>query len=328
MYIFLARNNIQAGPYTLEQVNQMLADGQVALDDLMWHEGMDNWQAVGEMTHGQLQYQPAFQIEPTAQAVADDEDYIINNTPTNADDSANQSEKTNSGSSSIWDKYAVNNPHKQDKNNKAKTVLVKLGKQPPSTDISHAKKQLDLASVGSRIVAKLVDLFLLFLPTMILFASISSSPEFAKILKLAETGISPMQYSQQMNDLLANAIPQHLMLITNLVFWGVVFLQGFLLARRGQTLGKMLMRIRVLDIKSNAIPSIGVIVFLRASLFVVAMLLMTLGLALVALLLIGVDFIMMMSNADRQSLHDKLAKTYVVRADDTQTTPLELKPDA
>ncbi|MFP6812573.1 MAG: RDD family protein, partial [Moraxella sp.] len=27
MHIFLARNNVQAGPYTLEQLNQMLATG-------------------------------------------------------------------------------------------------------------------------------------------------------------------------------------------------------------------------------------------------------------------------------------------------------------
>lgn len=34
MHIFLARNGVQAGPYTLEQLNQMLATGQVLLTDL------------------------------------------------------------------------------------------------------------------------------------------------------------------------------------------------------------------------------------------------------------------------------------------------------
>ncbi len=35
MQIFLARNNVQAGPYNLEQLNIMLASGEVLLDDLM-----------------------------------------------------------------------------------------------------------------------------------------------------------------------------------------------------------------------------------------------------------------------------------------------------
>lgn len=58
MQIYLARNNEQAGPYTLEQVNHMLAAGQVVLTDLAWHEGMDNWQPMSQLTGGQLQYQP------------------------------------------------------------------------------------------------------------------------------------------------------------------------------------------------------------------------------------------------------------------------------
>lgn len=58
MQIYLARNNEQAGPYTLEQVNHMLAAGQVVLTDLAWHEGMDNWQPVSQLTGGQLHYSP------------------------------------------------------------------------------------------------------------------------------------------------------------------------------------------------------------------------------------------------------------------------------
>lgn len=58
MQIYLARNNQQAGPYTLEQLNQMLASQQVLLTDLAWHEGMTEWKALGELTQGKLVYQP------------------------------------------------------------------------------------------------------------------------------------------------------------------------------------------------------------------------------------------------------------------------------
>lgn len=58
MQIYLARNNQQAGPYTLEQLNQMLTSQQVLLTDLVWHEGMTEWKALGELTQGKLVYQP------------------------------------------------------------------------------------------------------------------------------------------------------------------------------------------------------------------------------------------------------------------------------
>ena len=58
MQIYLARNNQQAGPYSLEQVNQMLASQQVLLTDLAWHEGMTEWITLGELTQGILVYEP------------------------------------------------------------------------------------------------------------------------------------------------------------------------------------------------------------------------------------------------------------------------------
>lgn len=67
MQIYLARNNVQAGPYTLEQLNQMLASGQVALDDLIWHKGMSEWRTVGDVTQGQAFYQPALPDTSAAQ---------------------------------------------------------------------------------------------------------------------------------------------------------------------------------------------------------------------------------------------------------------------
>ena len=61
MQIYLARNNQQAGPYTLEQLNAMLASNEVLLTDLMWHDGMDKWQSVGQMTGNQLAHDNASQ---------------------------------------------------------------------------------------------------------------------------------------------------------------------------------------------------------------------------------------------------------------------------
>ncbi len=64
MQIYLARNNQQAGPYTLEQLNQMLASQQVLLTDLAWHQGMTEWKALGELTQGKFVYEPVGYIPP------------------------------------------------------------------------------------------------------------------------------------------------------------------------------------------------------------------------------------------------------------------------
>ena len=66
MKIYLARNNVQAGPYSLDELNTMLSSGEVLLDDLMWHSGMSGWVQVGQMTGGRTFYVPASpQTPPT-----------------------------------------------------------------------------------------------------------------------------------------------------------------------------------------------------------------------------------------------------------------------
>lgn len=316
MHIFLARNNVQAGPYSLEQLNQMFATGQILLTDLMWHEGMDNWQPVGDMTGGQFFYQPKVISSDVATMPANDEpDYIINNRPSQqvntVDTASSESDKE-----SVWDRYSANNPYQ---GGDKKTVNVKKATG-RGFDVSHAQKQLDLASIGSRIVAKLIDFGLMLLASLPLFLALYNSPSFSKLKQWAEAGQTTLTSAQQME--LLSVVPTHILLLTNLLVWGLLLAQMLLLMRRGQTLGKMAMGIRVLDKQSNAIPSFFNLIIMRSLLTSVVY-----SLSLFGLVAMVVDFVMMLTNHDRQSLHDKIAKTYVVRADDTQTTPLELKPE-
>ena len=82
MQIFLARNNVQAGPYDLDQLNIMLRSGEVVLDDLMWHDGLAQWQRVGDLTQNQQYYRPA------ATNTAAPNDSIINNVTVFPEDTA------------------------------------------------------------------------------------------------------------------------------------------------------------------------------------------------------------------------------------------------
>lgn len=289
MQIYLARNNVQAGPYTLDQLNTMLASQEVVFTDLMWHENMDNWQPVGTMTNNTLTYYPR----------------IITRLPPPASETQEISQPASTEKSpSSWLK---------------KTPSLTKTPQKTGIDISHAKKQLDLAPIGSRIIAKLIDFLLVILASLPLYLALSQNPNFDKLMEMARSGTSMFNNSQAM-ALMAD-IPSSTIILTDILILGLLIAQTFLLLRRGQSIGKMVMGIRILDRQSNAIPTFTNLILLRTILPIIIYTISLIG----QLFLMG-DFVSMLVNKDRLSLHDKIAKTYVVRADDTQTTPLELEP--
>ena len=132
MQIYLARNNEQAGPYSLEQVNQMLASGQVVLTDLAWHEGISEWKPLGDLTNGQLVYQPHF-------------------SPFQNQTVQSRSEATTT-SSSQQNKSAWANHN-----------------QPARSTVA-----FQLASVNKRVLAKIIDILLLWLPSSFIFSQFVS----------------------------------------------------------------------------------------------------------------------------------------------------------
>jgi len=50
MSFFLNINQQQAGPYEIDQVNQMLTNGQITLQTLGWKDGMANWESLASPT--------------------------------------------------------------------------------------------------------------------------------------------------------------------------------------------------------------------------------------------------------------------------------------
>jgi TM2 domain-containing membrane protein YozV len=49
MNIYIAKNNARNGPYTNEQVVEMVQNGDVLMSDLAWSEGMTEWHALHSM---------------------------------------------------------------------------------------------------------------------------------------------------------------------------------------------------------------------------------------------------------------------------------------
>ena len=264
MQIYLARNNEQAGPYSLEQVNQMLASGQVLLTDLAWHEGMPEWKPLGDLTHGQMVYQPsglpfAPQSAPSQTMAA-------------------------TSSSGQQNKNAWANHNKSARS----TVAFKL------------------ASVNKRVLAKIIDILLLWLPSSFIFGQFIN-PDFIKQYQ-AISGQSVMPTTEQQEQLLnlLGTLPTG-------VYWAVgIYMvlyfagQAFLLYKSGQSIGKKVLKIKIVDDQNGEIPPLTRSFLLRSIVFIM--------INYFAFFFIIIDFAFIFSER-RRTLHDRLAKTLVVDAD-------------
>jgi TPR repeat protein len=53
MQIFISRDGAQSGPYSMDQVREYLASGELLPGDLAWHEGMADWQPLNQLARSQ-----------------------------------------------------------------------------------------------------------------------------------------------------------------------------------------------------------------------------------------------------------------------------------
>lgn len=262
MQIFLARNKVQAGPYSLDELNTMLASGEVVLDDLIWHEGMDNWQRLGDVTQNQYHY------APNANAI-----------------------------SPLSSKPQV----------KAQETYHKLLQE----------AHVQYASIGSRFLAVVINVVLfwaVFTPFLIALAELNPD-----LQKLSERNFSTqMQYIQDLSTSIAESVYSQ----TSLLFLVYVIVQLILIFWRGQSLGKLICGIMVLDEKTLQRPKFTQGFLLRTLLlvsvyFVLSSINIVINLGLVTLL---IHYVLASRDVKKQGWHDKLAKTVVVKYTKKQTS--------
>lgn len=255
MQIYLARNNQQAGPYTLEQLNQMLASQQVLLTDLAWHQGMTEWKALGELTQGKLVYTPEGYTAPTA--------------------------------------FPEPSPVQNSAIRKVQVEKKVTSKQ-------------ELASIPTRILAKIIDL-LLWLPAAAIPSFFLKPEQFNQLseiqqkMQMAETSTQAMQLQQELFTLIP-AEAWQTMFIYLIIMLGI---QAFMLAKSGQSIGKKLTKIKIVDADSGEKASLMRVFTLRSFIFIVLNLLFMPFITII-------DHVFALGEK-RQTLHDKLAKTKVVK---------------
>lgn len=299
MKIYLARDNVQAGPYTLDELNRMLSSEEVIATDLMWHTGMSEWKTVGEMTNYQSVYRPN-----SSSSIPN-----VSETQEKHGFGDNIDFKKDEKRVSVAELYG-RKPSEEASAPQAKITTIIITKNVQKDD-----GKLEYASVFSRFLAFVINMGLYFLALLPLITAFMQVVDMNEIAKHAQDYASMQAYSQS----LVEKISKTTVMMSNLMFFGLLGIQMLLIVVRGQSFGKLVMGIRVVDEKTGKLPSVGTLVFMRA-LFLITVYVMGAMLisGLPAMIMLGVNYIMANSNDKKQGWHDKLTKTLVVKAKPSQ----------
>lgn len=261
MQIHLARDNVPAGPYSLEQLNAMLQNGEVVASDLMWHEGMDNWRTVGEMTGGRP-YDP----HATSSTIN-----LQKQAPTTTTDDE-------------WH-----------------------GRH--ATTIAGEEGQTVVAGIGSRLLAFAINMVLFIISILPLQLAVMQAGFDEKAIQAT----SVAEY-QALGETLAKALPSSAIYATFFMMVALASIQLLLLAKRGQSLGKLLVGIRIVDEKSERLAQGWQVLGVRTLVVFFVYQIASVLVGFLPLTLLLVNYIVARGNSKKQGWHDKISKTMVVKA--------------
>ena len=315
MQIFLARNNVQAGPYNLEQLNIMLASGEVLLDDLIWHEGLDQWQRLGNVTNNQTVYRPTHSGSPETN------DSIINNVTVFPEDT-NFTTKDDK-SVSLDRLYG-----KPERSKNVKADMTTNRHQTPHNNVSLNKTALKktvadndkvigdvvLAPIMSRVLATALNGLLYILAILPLVMALTKMDvDYTKF-----QNIQDMDAAYQYSMSLMESIPSSTLMMSQVMVFGLFALQLLFIIMRGQSLGKLITGIRVVDQTTHRLPSFIKLVGTRTLLLFIIYNLLFSFTSFLGFVIIAIHYYMASKSPENIGWHDKLAKTLVVKADSSQ----------
>lgn len=318
MQIFLARNNVQAGPYNLEQLNIMLASGEVTLDDLIWHDGLDQWQRLGDLTGNQTVYQP---LPNATMTNTSNDDHIINNVTVFPED-------TNNNQSSSENKVSIDRLYgKAERPADTKLDMTSNRQQMPARNVSLNKSNnatisakdkvignVVLAPIMSRLLATAINGLLYVLSIVPLVMALTKMDiDYTKF-----QNIQNMDAAYQYSITLMESIPSATLMMSQVMVFGLFTLQLLFIMLRGQSLGKLLTGIRVVDQNTHRLPSFIKLVGMRTLLLFIIYNLLFSFTSFLGFVVIAMHYYAAYKSPQNIGWHDKLAKTLVVKADNSQ----------
>ena len=319
MQIFLARNNVQAGPYDVNQLNIMLASGEVTLEDLVWHDGLDQWQRLGDLTGNQTVYRP---LPTVTMNNTSTDDHIINNVTLFPED-------TNNGQSSSDNKVSTDRLYGKAERpaDSAKMDMTSNRQQTPARNVSLNKSNTTpisakdkvignvvLAPIMSRLLATALNGLLYVLSIVPLVMALTKMDiDYTKFQDIQNIDAA-YQYSMTLME----NIPSATLMMSQVMVFGLFTLQLLFIMLRGQSLGKLLTGIRVVDQTTHRLPSFIKLVGMRTLLLFIIYNLLFSFTSFLGFVVIAMHYYAAYKSPENIGWHDKLAKTLVVKADDSQ----------
>jgi len=314
MQIFLARNNVQAGPYQLEQLNIMLASGEVLLDDLMWHEGLAQWQRVGDLTNNQTVYHPTGANTPEVN------DSIINNVTVFPEDTNKAKDDKSVSLDRLYGKPErpknvkadmTTNRHQTPHNN---VSLNKSTLKKAVADNDKVVGNVVLAPIMSRVLATALNGLLYILAILPLVMALTKMDvDYTKF-----QNIQDMDAAYQYSMSLMESLPSSTLMMSQVMVFGLFALQLVFITMRGQSLGKLITGIRVVDQTTHRLPSFIKLIGTRTLLLFIIYNLLFSFTSFLGFVIIAIHYYMASKSPENIGWHDKLAKTLVVKADSSQ----------
>ena len=314
MQIFLARNNVQAGPYQLEQLNIMLASGEVLLDDLMWHEGLAQWQRVGDLTNNQTVYRPTGANTPEVN------DSIINNVTVFPEDTSKAKDDKSVSLDRLYGKPErpknvkadmTTNRHQTPHNN---VSLNKSTLKKAVADNDKVVGNVVLAPIMSRVLATALNGLLYILAILPLVMALTKMDvDYTKF-----QNIQDMDAAYQYSMTLMESLPSSTLMMSQVMVFGLFALQLVFITMRGQSLGKLITGIRVVDQTTHRLPSFIKLIGTRTLLLFIIYNLLFSFTSFLGFVIIAIHYYMASKSPENIGWHDKLAKTLVVKADSSQ----------
>ena len=322
MQIFLARNNVQAGPYTLDQLNIMLTSGEVQLDDLIWHEGLGQWQRVGNLTNNQTFYRPAAAHIVTPEV----NDSIINNVTIFPEDDDAEANKDNKSVS--LDRLYGKPERSKDMTKNTKADMTTNRQYKPTGNVSLNKSGANknatandkvignviLAPIMSRVLATILNGLLYVLAIFPLVMALTKMDvDYSKFQNIQNMDVA-YQYSVKLME----SLPSSTLMISQVMVFGLFALQLIFITLRGQSLGKLITGIRVVDQTTHRLPSFTKLIGMRTLLLFIIYNLLFSFTSFLGFVIIAIHYYMASKSPENIGWHDKLAKTLVVKADSSQ----------
>lgn len=181
---------------------------------------------------------------------------------------------------------------------------------PYNETIQHIRvetKTHELASISSRALAKIIDL-LLWLPIAAIPSFFFNEAQYKQLFELqkqmqsAEVASTKAAELQQQLFTLIPIEAWHTMLLYVVIMLAI---QAFLLTKFGQSIGKKIVGIRIVDAETNGKVNLTRIFLLRSVVFII------LNLLFMPISTI-IDYAFALGQK-RQALHDKIARTKVIK---------------